>query len=233
VRVGTQNVRAMKPIAMKSVMPVRAADEIRGAILSGALLPGTRIKQQELAARLCVSRQPVRKALLLLQREGLVSIEPGRIATVASLDRRFIADVYEFREVIDGPVAASVAKLSAPDLSHLDEIVARGREAVRLRSLRRLIELDIAFHSALYEAANNQVLIAVMRDQWNHIRRVMAMVLGETSYRNRVWDEHTAILQAIRSGKPRRARTVAAHHARAAGVMLLGSVASHDRVPIF
>jgi len=222
----------MKPIAIKSVMPVRAADEIRGAILSGALLPGTRIKQEELAARLGVSREPVRQALLLLQREGLVSTEPGRTATVASLDQRYIADVYEFREAIDGLVAATVAKLSAPDLTHIDEIVARGREAVRLRNLRRLIELDIAFHSALYEAANNRVLIDVMRDQWNHIRRVMAMVLGETSYRNRVWEEHGAILQAIRSGKPRRARAVAAHHTRAAKLMLLSSVASHDGVLI-
>ncbi len=222
----------MKPIAIKSVMPVRAADEIRGAILSGALLPGTRIKQEELAARLGVSREPVRQALLLLQREGLVSTEPGRTATVASLDQRYIADVYEFREAIDGLVAATVAKLSAPDLTHIDEIVARGLEAVRLKNLRRLIELDIAFHSGLYEAANNRVLIDVMRDQWNHIRRVMAMVLGETSYRDRVWDEHAAILQAIRSGKPRRARAVAAHHTRAAKLMLLGSVASHDGVPI-
>ena len=220
----------MKPIATKSVLPVRAADEIRGAILSGALLPGARIKQEELAARLGVSREPVRQALLMLQREGLVFTEPGRTATVATLDRRFIADVYELREVIEGLVAATMAKLCAPDLTHLEEIVARGREAVRLRSFRRLIELDIAFHSALYEAANNRVLIDVMRDQWNHIRRVMAMVLGETSYRDRVWDEHAAILEAIRSGNPRRARAVAAHHTRAAKLFLLGSVAS-DGIP--
>jgi len=150
-------------------MPVRAADEIREAILSGALVPGTRIKQEELAARLGVSREPVRQALLLLQREGLVSTDPGRTAAVTSPDRRFVADVYEFREVIDGLVAATVAKLAAPDLTRFDEIVARGREAVRLRHLRRLIELDIAFHTGLYEAANNRVLIDVMRDQWNHI----------------------------------------------------------------
>jgi len=218
----------MKPIAVKSVMPVRAAEEIRGAILSGALLPGTRIKQEELAARLGVSREPVRQALLLLQREGLVSTEPGRTATVARLDRRVIADVYEFREVVDGLVAAKVAKRPGLGLANLDEIVVRGREAVRVRSVRRLIDLDIAFHVGLYEAANNRVLIDVMRDQWNHIRRVVAMVLGEPSYRERVWDEHAAILQAIRSGKAQRARAAAAHHARAAKLMLLGSVASHD-----
>ena len=218
----------MKPISIKSVMPVRAAEEIRGAILSGALLPGTRIKQEELAARLGVSREPVRQALLLLQREGLVSTEPGRTATVAHLDRRLIADVYEFREVIDGLVAAKVAKRPAFDLTNLDEIVARGREAVGAKNLRRLIDLDIAFHTGLYEAADNRVLIDVMRDQWNHIRRVVAMVLIDTSYRERVWDEHAAIVEAIRSGKPARARATAAHHARAAKLMLLGSVASHD-----
>jgi len=221
----------MKPLSIKSVMPVRAAEEIRGAILSGALLPGTRIKQEELAARLGVSREPIRQALLMLQREGLVSTEPGRTATVAHLDRRLIADVYEFREVIDGLVAAKLAKSPASELASLDEIVARGREAVLAKNVRRLIDLDIAFHTGLYEAGDNRVLIDVMRDQWNHIRRVVAMVLGEASYRERIWDEHAAILEAIRSGKPARARAAAAHHARAAKLMLLGSVAPHDENP--
>jgi DNA-binding GntR family transcriptional regulator len=219
----------MKPIAVKSVMPVRAAEEIRGAILSGALLPGTRIKQEELAARLGVSREPVRQALLLLQREGLVSTAPGRTATVARLDRKVIADLYEFREVIDGLVAAKLAKRPGADLATFDEIVARGREAVRARNVRRLLELDIAFHTGLYEAADNRLLIEIMRDQWNHIRRLVAMVLIDTRYRERIWQEHGAIVEAIRSGKAARARAAAAEHARGSKLMLLGSLASQDR----
>jgi DNA-binding GntR family transcriptional regulator len=207
----------MKQISIKSVLPVRAADEIRAAIIGGALPPGTRIKQEELAAHLGVSREPVRQALLLLQGEGLVCAAPGRTATVAALDPQFIAEIYELREL----VAATLAKRPALDLSHLDDIVERGRKAVSSENVTELIELDVAFHSGFYEAANNRVLIDVMRGQWNHIRRVMGMVLRRSGYPERVWKEHAEILEAIRSGNPRRARAVAAHHTHAAKFMLL------------
>jgi DNA-binding GntR family transcriptional regulator len=216
----------MKPISIKSVLPVRAADEIRAAIVRGALPPGARIKQEELAAHLGVSREPIRQALLLLQGEGLVCAAPGRTATVAALDPQFIADVYELRELIEGLVAATLAKRPAFDLSHLDDIIDRGCKAVRSGNVTQLIDLDVAFHSALYEAANKRVLIDVMRGQWNHIRRVMGMVLRKSGYPERVWNEHAAILEAVRSGNPRRARAVAAHHAHAAKLILLSPLAT-------
>jgi DNA-binding GntR family transcriptional regulator len=158
---------------------------------------------------------------LVLQGEGLVCAAPGRTATVAALDPQYIAEIYELREQIDGLVAATVAKRPAFDLARLDEIVERGRRAVRSENVTQLIELDVAFHSGLYEAANNRVLIDVMRGQWNHIRRVMGMVLRKSGYPERVWKEHAAILEAMRSGSPRRARAVAAHHTRAAKLILL------------
>jgi DNA-binding GntR family transcriptional regulator len=223
----------MKPISIKSILPVRAAEEIRAAIVGGALPPGTRIKQEELAARLGVSREPVRQALLVLQGEGLVCAAPGRTATVAALDPQYIAEIYELRELIEGLVAATVAKRPALDLAHLDEIVERGRKAVRSENVTQLIELDVAFHSGLYEAANKRVLIDVMRGQWNHIRRVMGMVLRRSGYPERVWKEHAAILEAMRSGNPHRARAVAAHHTRAAKLILLSPLGTpHEQLGI-
>jgi DNA-binding GntR family transcriptional regulator len=223
----------MKPISIKSVLPVRAADEIRAAIVRGALPPGARIKQEELAARLGVSREPVRQALLLLQGEGLVCAAPGRTATVSALDPKFIAEIYQLRGLIEGQVAATLAKRPTVDLSHLDEIIDRGRRAARSGNVAQLIDLDVAFHSGLYEAANNRVMIDVMRGHWNHIRRVMGMVLRKSGYPERVWKEHGAILEAMRSGNPRRARAVAAHHPHAAKLILLGPLgARHGQLGI-
>ncbi len=223
----------MKPIPLTPVLPARAADEIRAAILNGDLPPGARVKQEELAARLGVSREPVRQALLLLQREGLIRAEPNRSAVVAPLDRRFIADIYEFREAVEGLVAASLAKRSDLDLDHLEGLIARGRAAVREGDLPRLIDLDMAFHAGLYEAAGNQVIVEVMRTQWSHIRRVMAMVLKEASYRRQVWDEHAAIVRTIRAGRPGAARAAAGHHTRAARQMLLAGLdASEECRPL-
>lgn len=213
----------MQPITLGPSLAARVANEIRAAILDGTLPPGSRVKQEALAVRLGVSREPVRQALLLLQREGLVRAEPNRSAVVAPLDPRLITDVYEFREAVEGLIAARLAARRDFDPAPLREIVARGRAAVRRGDVARLIDLDMSFHSGLYEAAGNRVVIDVMKAQWSHIRRVMAMVLRSAEYRQHVWEEHAAILEAIAARRVGRARAQAVGHIRAAHDMLMAN----------
>ena len=79
----------MKLIALPPTVSTRAAEEIRAAISNGTLAPGSRMRQEELAAKLGVSREPIRKALLLLEREGLVNVVK-RGAIVAPVDPHFL-----------------------------------------------------------------------------------------------------------------------------------------------
>jgi DNA-binding GntR family transcriptional regulator len=218
----------MKPLAVAPPLPTRVAAEVRAAILAGALAPGVRIKQEALAAELGVSREPVRQALLLLEREGLVRATPRRGAVVAPLDRHAIGDLYELREAVEGLVAAKVAARPAFDPVPLWDIVARGRAAARGRSLARLIDLDLEFHMALYEASGNRVMAEVMRGQWSHVRRLMGMTLGGAGYRVQAWDEHAALVEAIARRQPARARAIAARHARAARTHLLAASGGED-----
>ncbi len=203
------------------VLRARVANEIRTAILRGDLAPGSRVKQEDLAAQLGVSREPVRQALLLLEREGLVHAQPNRSALVAPLDRQVISDLYAFREAVDTAVVAMLARAPRFDLASLHLLIARGRMAVREGDLPALIHLDTCFHTSLYEAAGNQVIVDVMRGQWSHIRRVMAMVLDRAAYRQKVWDEHEAILEAIDARRVSSASAVAGRHVRDARKMLL------------
>ncbi|HEX7127966.1 MAG TPA: GntR family transcriptional regulator [Thermodesulfobacteriota bacterium] len=218
----------MKPLAAEPPLPARVAAEMRAAILAGVLAPGTRIKQEALAAELGVSREPVRQALLLLEREGLVRATPRRGAVVAPLDRQAIRDLYELREAIEGLVAAKVAARRDFDPAPLRDIVGRGRAAARGGSLPRLIDLDLDFHMALYEASGNRVMTEVMRGQWSHVRRLMAMTLGGAGYRVQAWDEHAALVEAIAGRKPARARAIAVKHARAARRHLLAASKGED-----
>jgi DNA-binding GntR family transcriptional regulator len=215
------------------ILRARVAQEIRTAILRGDLAPGSVVKQDDLASQLGVSREPVRRALLLLQREGLVEAQPNRRAIVARIERQLIADVYGFREAIETTAVAALARLPDFDVAPLWDIIARGRAAVREGDLPALIHLDMSFHTSLYEAAGNQVIVETMRGQWSHIRRVMAMVLGRTAYRQKVWDEHEEIVQAIGAGQVASASAAAGRHIRAASRMLLtvcDAAATADRV---
>src|ERR1700730_4091713 len=146
----------MRALSKAPAISRRAAVEIRTAILDGSLPPGSPIHQEKLAAKLGVSREPVRKALVLLEQEGLVNIV-GRSAIVAPVDDHFITDIYGFREVVEGYVAAMVAARKDFDPTRLRGILASGRKSVGAGSVDRLIELDQAFHNELYRASENRV----------------------------------------------------------------------------
>jgi DNA-binding GntR family transcriptional regulator len=194
---------------------MRAATEIRTAILSGNLPPGSSIHQEKFAASLGVSREPVRKALVQLEQEGLVKIV-GRSAIVSPVEQDFITNIYEFREVVEGYVAAKVAVRNDFDPTTVRAIIARGCQSVEAGSVARLIELDQAFHNELYRASGNRVVMEVMEMQWNHIYRAMMTDLSMDSFRKKTWDEHADIVDAILKQQPSLASAMASAHIRGA-----------------
>ena len=122
----SKNGFSMKAIAPQPMVSTRAAAEIRTAILNGSLPPGTRIRQEYLAAKLGVSREPIRKALLVLEQEGLVNSVANRGATVAPLDIPLIGEIYEFREGVESYAAGQVAGRDDFDPTALRKIIVQG-----------------------------------------------------------------------------------------------------------
>ena len=115
----------MSPINHEPLFSARAVAEIRAAILNGSLTPGSRVRQEELAVRLCVSRAPIRQSLLVLQREGLVHSGANDGAIVAPVGPLLVNEIYEFREAVEGYVAAAVAGQRNFDPTTLLKIVAQ------------------------------------------------------------------------------------------------------------
>jgi DNA-binding GntR family transcriptional regulator len=217
----------MKVITPEPSASLRTTAEIRRAILDGSLPPGTRVRQEDLAAQLGVSREPVRKALAVLEQEGLVHNDAHSRAVIAPIDPSFLMEIYEFREIVEAYTAERAAQKGI-DAKALGEIIVEGRKAVQVGKVKDLIDLDLRFHDQLYLACGNRVVIEVMRAQWSHIRRAMTMTLKTSEYRDLAWDEHEAILDAIMSGKAGTAGKLASAHARNARIFIsrkLGRVA--------
>ncbi len=201
-------------------MASAVADQLRAGIVSGELPPGARLLQEELADRLAVSRAPVRQALVILEREGLVLTDRWKGAVVAPLDLPHIQDLYEFRGAAERFVAETLAQRSVFDTASLRAIIEAGRTAAGLGDLAKLIELDLRFHTRLYEAVGNRVLSDVMDRHWMHTRRVMWATLKARGYPQTAWDEHAAILDAIDAHEPRVAGQRAADHMSAAAARI-------------
>lgn len=195
----------------------QAYDALLAAISSGALAPGQRVTQEDLASRLAVSRQPVLQALRLLKEQGLVQDAPGRGLLVAPLDAATLTHTYQVRGALD----ALAARLAAQRGATLPAALLRdGRRSTRSGDVQAMIDADLVFHRALYAASGNPFIERSALSHWSHIRRAMGAVLQSSGKRRPVWDEHQAIADAVAQGDPEAAARAAGAHAQHAGDQL-------------
>ena len=201
-------------------------DQVYARILDGivdrSLPPGHRIRQNELAEQLGVSRQPVSHALHLLHRQGLVAESGRKGFEVTQLDPARIRQLYEVRGAIDAlaaKLAAGRVKTDAAARGDLATALRAGRGIDRKTPLARLIALDVDFHRAIYRLSGNLAIEEMIGPQWPHMRRSMATVLAELDYRQSAWSEHETIAAHILSGNAKAAEGAALAHAIGAGRM--------------
>ena len=178
-------------------------DILLDAICSGEFAPGQRLNQDELAARLNVSRQPVNSALSVLKANGFVQ-DTGRRGVVVS---QFTADqfesVYEFRMGIE-PFAIRLAHrrkpLDAP--RQAAGMLRRGWKLAQSDDPAAQVRVDMAFHEMIYGWTGNPAIVSTMRMHWHHIRRAMSMVVRESVAARTSWEEHERIIDAMMQDQP-------------------------------
>lgn len=176
-------------------------DEVYGALLDaisdGSIAPGTRLTQEDIAEQMQVSRSPVLQALRLLKKDGLVQDAPGRGVLVTPLTVESINNLYLIRGALDN----LAAKLAAAQRVILDPaLLSRGRALAGGKNIKAMIDADMAFHTAIYDASGNPLISQSAQVYWVHLRRAMGAVLQSARQRQAIWDEHEAIAQAIAAG---------------------------------
>jgi DNA-binding GntR family transcriptional regulator len=156
---------------------VAATELIREAILDGRLDPGSRLKEEELAHQLGISRTPVREALLVLQAEGLIEATPNRGAVVRSHDADDLIDLYQLRSLLEGYAARqAAARVTAEEVGLLRESCDRF-DKIAGDDVRELVKENLLFHSAIHAGAGSARLSGMLR-------RVIELPLVYKSY---VW----------------------------------------------
>jgi len=209
---------SFEPVAAPSALIDQVHDRLVNAIADGTLPPGQRVTQEELAARLGVSRQPVSHALQVLRRRGLLEGTGKRGLIVAPLDARRMRDLYQVRAVLEG-LAASLAAtrmqaglISPRDTAEGNAIVAHGSAIVENGALSDLIDADVEFHSHIHRLSGNESIVDTVAEQWPQFRRSMGAVLVDRDATRRVWEQHRDILSRIFSGDAGTAADAARRH---------------------
>jgi DNA-binding GntR family transcriptional regulator len=223
-----------RPAAFELVEPLdrqtlggRAYAQLSDLLMSGRMAPGDKVSLRQTADVLGVSIMPVREAVSRLVADGALEVTPNRAVRVRLMTADQFRDLTKARIAIEGHVAAVAAKArNKDDLKS----IARAEEAMRKESrssnpnLPHAVELNKAFHFAVYDASHSTTLVEIIRALWLKAGPVINLDLRANPERLAKGDAvqfHAKVLEAVIAGDEEGARAnIAGDIANAADVIL-------------
>ncbi|GAA4120573.1 GntR family transcriptional regulator [Aminobacter aganoensis] len=188
---------------------------ILAAIRDGIYRPGDPLREEEVAARLSVSRTPVREALGRLQEKGLLEAAPGRGVAVSILSMRQIFELYAMREELEGIVARFAARhATEAEIANLERLNAEFAAAAENPKLAA--QWNRQFHARLYDAARNRYLRQAVEDLQETIALLPDTTFIQKGRTATATEEHVSIIEAIRRRDAEGAEKAAVDHIKAA-----------------
>jgi DNA-binding GntR family transcriptional regulator len=175
-----------------------AYEDIRQAILTGALQPGQRVKERDVAAQMGISTTPVKEALRRLEQEGLVVSQPRRGAVVSGLVTIPVEEIEEIRGALEAIAARLAAsRLSETELARLEALVADMAALTRdMREPQRRVQEVSAFHRLILEGSRNDFLVRFV-ETLAPFERVHQSEYLDAAEAQAIQRDHEAILAAL------------------------------------
>lgn len=192
------------------------ADVVRERILKGEYEIGEKIKENQIASELKVSRTPIREAFKLLENEGLIDYIPNRGCFAKGFTKQDVDDIYAVREALEElAVRWAVARITESELTALEEQVDLMEFYTKKKDKKRVLELNTSFHEVIYASARSRFLAQVLRSYKEYIEKTRKSIFYEQSYLEGILSEHRAIFEAIRDRDEERAVEAISKHLEA------------------
>ena len=200
---------------MDAYLPLRDVvfNTLREAILKGELKPGERLMELQLAAKLGVSRTPIREAIRMLEQEGLAVTIPRKGAEVAKMTEKDMEDVLQIREALD-ELAAKIAceQISEEQLEELVATMHEFEESTKTDNVKKIAEADVKFHDIIYQSTGNPKLVNMLNNLREQMYRYRVEYLKREEAYPQLIAEHAAIIEYISKGEKKAATDVMCKH---------------------
>jgi DNA-binding GntR family transcriptional regulator len=191
----------------------RAYEALLGAIRQNKFQPGQRLLETQICEWLHISRTPVREAMRRLQAQGLLEHRPGGGVTVCLHDFHAVAELYVFRETLEGTAAGLAAQHA--DKTEIDLLMALVKIQQDLPQDAEIhARENKVFHDHLYRAAHNQFLLKSLQSLHESVALLGRTTLSVPGRIDVAVREHGEIVSAIVARDPQRAQDMARQHVR-------------------
>lgn len=185
---------------MDAYLPLRDVvfNTLREAILRGDLVPGERLMELQLAAKLGVSRTPIREAIRMLEQEGLAITIPRKGAIVAGMTEKDMQDVLEIREALEElSVQVACDKITDEEIAQLEKNMKNFELSLKIGDLKKMAQADVEFHDVIYQATDNPKLISMLNNLREQMYRYRVEYLKNPQNYEQLLKEHEAIYRGI------------------------------------
>lgn len=185
---------------MNAYLPLRDVvfNTLREAILKGELKPGERLMELQLAAKLGVSRTPIREAIRMLEQEGLAVTIPRKGAEVAKMTEKDMEDVLQIRDALD-ELAVTIAceQITKEELGELRNTMHEFEEYTKTADVKRIAEADVRFHDIIYKATDNPKLVNMLNNLREQMYRYRVEYLKDEKNYPTLVKEHSEIVDGL------------------------------------
>lgn len=200
----------------------RILETIRDAIMSGALKPGEKVAEPELAERFGISRTPIREAFRQLESEGYLTVIPRKGAVVASFSPKDVEEFYAIKSILEGYAARMACEvLSAREIDKLVAINEKLRQLAEKGDVKNFFKLHNDFHELFITAANNEKLAEMITSL---VRKFQLLRIASLSKPGRMLisvQEHEKIIEAFRGRNGAMAENLVRKNAEYGGKVLI------------
>lgn len=187
----------IQPISLRE----QVVEQVRTAIIEGRLKPNDHIVEASLTKQLGVSRTPVREALILLEREGLVVSAPNRGSFVRAFKPEDVNAIFSMRTTLENFAAEiTIDNFTEEEIQLLDDSIKHQLNSIESEDFKEVRSIDMSFHRFLVTQSNHPLLIR----SWTEIVAQIAALLYIRAEGIPDYDEylairdHTAIVDAYK-----------------------------------
>ncbi|MDO5603623.1 MAG: GntR family transcriptional regulator [Paracoccus sp. (in: a-proteobacteria)] len=181
-----------------ATIPASVAAQLRREILIGAIPPGSAIKERDHAERLGISRTPLREAVRILAKEGLIVLRPQRSPVVANPTLDEVRDELAVLRIIEhasGKIACESATVA--DIERVAKLAGAVEAQYDSGDKIDVFNLDMALHSAIVQAGHNAALIRTHREYLQRLWRIRFLSARQRHERDRVLADHRGMAEAL------------------------------------